>query len=465
MNRAERRRQASGPADPRGVDAASLVQVLRREAGAFYQSGRPAEALAACKRLLALTPEDASVLGMAALLAHRVGDTRKAVGLARRQRRALDAAEHARPESYRGLAGLLVEAGERLTAEQALAQAARRFPADAGVAAQHADVLRMLGRHELAAQTARRAIALDRTAASAWITLALSSHQARRHDAAVDAYRQAIGLTPDVDNLYHGLGAALIAAGRPDEAVETADRWLDRKPGNVEALALRGHALQEAGREAEARVLFDFERLVQCRTVRVPDGYADLAAFNAALEAHVLAHPTLVTPPEDDPKYHHPALKISDNLLAGERGPVAALEGLMREAVDGYLAGLPAGSGHPFIADKPRRYKLYAWAAVLDRQGNQHQHLHKDGYLSGCYYVRIPAEVSAQENGRGGEIAGGLEVGRPPDELGCAKQHMTRQLKPYAGLMLLFPAYFYHRTIPFRSAQKRISIAFDVMPD
>jgi len=30
--------------------------------------------------------------------------------------------------------------------------------------------------------------------------------------------------------------------------------------------------------------------------------------------------------------------------------------------------------------------------------------------------------------------------------------------------MLLFPAYLYHRTIPFTSSQRRISIAFDVMP-
>jgi hypothetical protein len=35
-------------------------------------------------------------------------------------------------------------------------------------------------------------------------------------------------------------------------------------------------------------------------------------------------------------------------------------------------------------------------------------------------------------------------------------------LKPQKGKVLLFPAYFYHRTLPYDSDERRISIAFDV---
>ena len=31
--------------------------------------------------------------------------------------------------------------------------------------------------------------------------------------------------------------------------------------------------------------------------------------------------------------------------------------------------------------------------------------------------------------------------------------------------MLLFPSYFYHRTMPFTGAGQRVSIAFDLMPN
>jgi hypothetical protein len=32
-------------------------------------------------------------------------------------------------------------------------------------------------------------------------------------------------------------------------------------------------------------------------------------------------------------------------------------------------------------------------------------------------------------------------------------------------MMVLFPAYLYHATVPFRSSERRISIAFDVLPE
>ena len=39
----------------------------------------------------------------------------------------------------------------------------------------------------------------------------------------------------------------------------------------------------------------------------------------------------------------------------------------------------------------------------------------------------------------------------------------VRLIKPVEGLMVLFPSYFYHRTLPFESDEVRISIAFDVL--
>ncbi|HIO46624.1 TPA: hypothetical protein EYN23_04625, partial [Candidatus Poribacteria bacterium] len=37
-------------------------------------------------------------------------------------------------------------------------------------------------------------------------------------------------------------------------------------------------------------------------------------------------------------------------------------------------------------------------------------------------------------------------------------------VKPEPGLLLLFPSYYFHRTVPFKGCEKRISIAFDVEP-
>ncbi|MBZ0215352.1 MAG: 2OG-Fe(II) oxygenase family protein, partial [Fimbriimonadaceae bacterium] len=166
---------------------------------------------------------------------------------------------------------------------------------------------------------------------------------------------------------------------------------------------------------------------------------------------------------------HHPKLKIAGGLDITRDGPLADLRREMARAVDAYLENLKTeGDSHPFPASRPDDYEIHAWGAVLDGGGNQSQHVHKDGYFSGCYYITVPEEISVESNGADGDIAGGFEVGRPPSELGCRTEHITKQFKPQEGLMLLFPAYFYHRTIPFSGpfvgSGKRICIAFDVVP-
>jgi hypothetical protein len=41
----------------------------------------------------------------------------------------------------------------------------------------------------------------------------------------------------------------------------------------------------------------------------------------------------------------------------------------------------------------------------------------------------------------------------------------VKAFRPEEGLMMVFPSYFYHRTIPFEAVEQRISIAFDVLPE
>ncbi|PKP85073.1 MAG: hypothetical protein CVT80_04595 [Alphaproteobacteria bacterium HGW-Alphaproteobacteria-2] len=468
LNRHERRRQARAEGRAHRSQAtesatAIRLQTLRQQMSHAYHGDRFAEALAFGGAMLKLTPQDPQLLGMMALIAARLGQNEEALAHLRAERRVLDRVA-GNPQSYRGLCGLLIQLGQADEAEAALTHALSKWPDEAVLNAQYATLLWDGQRLDAAARHAEAAVAHAPGDAEIWRLLGAISLSRGDPARAAEAYGQAATLAPDGDDIAHVQGVSLLASGRPQEALEVCDAWLARRPVDIEVLALKGHALQEAGRIEEARRLFDFDRFVTGRTIGVPEEYPDLDAFNAALEAHVMAHPTLLTPPEGDPKYHHPALKISADLLADAPGPVAALEREMRRAVDDYFAALGEDAGHPFVAQRPARYKLYAWAAVLDRQGNQHQHIHKDGYLSGCYYLRVPQEVSAADNGAGGDIAGGFEVGRPPDEYGCRQPQMTRQYRPQEGLMLLFPAYFYHRTIPFTSSQRRICIAFDVMP-
>ena len=37
-------------------------------------------------------------------------------------------------------------------------------------------------------------------------------------------------------------------------------------------------------------------------------------------------------------------------------------------------------------------------------------------------------------------------------------------IRPEPGLLLLFPSYYYHRSLPYDGAGERISISFDLAP-
>jgi Putative 2OG-Fe(II) oxygenase len=97
---------------------------------------------------------------------------------------------------------------------------------------------------------------------------------------------------------------------------------------------------------------------------------------------------------------------------------------------------------------------------VLHFQGNLTPHIHLDGYLSGVYYPQLPDLLGVPEQGQ----AGFFELGPPPEQFPIKAATDSLVVRPEEGLMLLFPSYFYHRTIPFESSQRRISIAFDAVP-
>lgn len=99
------------------------------------------------------------------------------------------------------------------------------------------------------------------------------------------------------------------------------------------------------------------------------------------------------------------------------------------------------------------------WAVVMESEGHQLPHIHPAAWLSGVYYVSLPASMGDGESGREGWI----EFGLPPDELVGEASPEVELFRPEEGLMFLFPSYFYHRTIPFPGDERRICIAFDVL--
>ena len=349
---------------------------------------------------------------------------------------------------------------------------------------------KLLGRPGESAACFQRAIVLEPDIAELRVNLGTALKAAGRLDEAADAYRAALALDPGLAEAHRGLGITLADLGRDDEAeaallraiehdpdaaaphhnlaelllrrgdaaaaLAACDDCLAVDPGNSQALAVKAAALDERGARAAVRALVDLDQLVATTRFDAADGFSDMAAFNAALADHVCNHPTRSFEPPNKATRRGTQTR---ELLVEPKGPVAALERMIIGAVEDYLGILPAMAAHPFAAATPSDWWLTAWATILDSGGHQAPHIHPAAWLSGVYYVQVPSAVTADDPGH----AGWIEFGRPDPGYNATVEPDVRLIRPEPGRIVLFPSYFYHRTLPFEASDYRISIAFDVM--
>ncbi len=437
--------------------ADGTVAELQSQASLLYRGGQLRGALRACREILALEAGRADVLSFAGLISLQLGEPAEAAAF-------YGEAVAARPdyaEAHYNL-GNALKALERMPEAVRAYQRAIELKPDLAAAYHNmGNALQGLGRLEEAAEAYRKGLEIAPDAAETQRNLGIVRQMGGRLEEAAEAYRRAIEIRPGWHQIHNNLTTVLMELGDARGALAACQEWLALTPGDVEATAYKCAALNELGERDALGYLLDFDRFVREVRHQAPPGYASLAEFNQALARHVLAHPTLKVPPEGDPTYHHPSLHVTEELLAEPKGPMAELERMMLRAVEDYRAGLPDEPDHPFIAHWPRRWKLSSWGAVLTGEGNLEPHIHMEGYLGGVYYPRIPAVAADPSQHR----AGWFELGRPPDALHGTAEPTVLAIQPEEGLMLLFPGYFYHRTVPFASGETRVSIAFDVVPE
>jgi Flp pilus assembly protein TadD len=277
-----------------------------------------------------------------------------------------------------------------------------------------------------------------------------------RFEEAAAELRRAVALLPDDTTLACNLSRTLLEGGAAEEASAVAGAILERLPGHAGALAAEALARRALGDAPAAEALVDHERLVVSVMLTAPEGYADLEAFNRALAEHIESHPTLHFSPASHATKDG---RHSGSLLVSPRGPIAAFEQALRVAVGDYWKNLPELPGHPFIDSRPKGAFFNVWSVVLERGGHQIPHIHPSAWLSGVYYAKVPEAIAS-----GDAAEGWLEFGDAERAFPSRLPPKVVRVQPVEGLLVMFPSYFFHRTIPFDAPGTRISIAFDLMP-
>ena len=399
--------------DPRNPDALHLLGVL------LGQIGRYDEAVAQIEKALSVDPQSALFQSSLAQVHTRAGRLTEAAAILER------VVSRGPPSSqaYSDLGAVLQESGE-------------------------------LGR---AVDAYRRAIAIDPGVAVVHFNLGTALKQQNRTREALECVERAVALDGSQAHFRMTLAGYYLEAGDPRAALQSCVACLELEPRNLAALTFKAIALARLGDEPGAAHIVDLDGLIQQRKLPVPRGFDSISQFNDALARYVLDHPTLKRDPINNATRFG---RHTDNLLENPGGPIPALIERVDTAVVEFLRSLPRDPGHPYLAHRPAGFSYTMWSVVMDSQGHQLPHMHPQGWVSGVYYVKLPESVRLSSS----EQDGWIEFGRPLGELAGPLQPTVRTIRPQEGLLVLFPSYFYHQTIPFQSSEQRICVAFDAMP-
>jgi tetratricopeptide (TPR) repeat protein len=272
-------------------------------------------------------------------------------------------------------------------------------------------------------------------------------------------FRAVLAADPNNRQACRRLCRLLRRSGRWKELLETCEALAERGVGHTQLLYVWGIALALNGEPARAAaILFDRSR-VAVSELPVPEGWTDIAGFNADLADEILGNPERLGEFVNEEAANRGSRRVHSLLAGRNPGVVRRLLRAIEAAVDSYPAARRGGFD-PWAAARPAAARLNAWGLI--QRGGEHEawHMHRDGWLSGVYYVRVPRGVSEE-----GEGKGCIEFGPPPSLEAIVPGIVPAwRLAPGAGTLLLAPSHYPHRTIPTGAEEDRISFAFDVVP-
>ena len=261
---------------------------------------------------------------------------------------------------------------------------------------------------------------------------------------------------PDNQLLWATLSQLGLRAGMPEIAAETALRMVGEDPIHQTAWSILSLAWRLLDDPRE-HWLCDYDRLVMSVDVPPPDK-SMTAAHYARVVADVLRplHSTLEAP--GDQSLRH-GTQTAGALFNNPDQAIQRFRQAVTDAAARAVSQLPDDPAHPFLSRKATTFQFSgSWSVRLRAGGGHHvPHFHSEGWMSSAYYAQLPHRA---EEGNPNE--GWIEFGRPPPifnlDLGP-----RRLIQPKEGLLVLFPSYLWHGTIPF-GAGERLTAAFDYQP-
>lgn len=219
------------------------IQALLQAAIAQHQAGRPLQAEALYRQVLAASPRQPDALHLLGVLAHERGEHDLALELIGQ---ALAVAPGHAP-CYSNLGNVLMALGRTDEAIDAYRQALALQPGLAQACNNLGNAYRARGQLDEARECYERALTLDPAFASAHNNLGLVLAEQGRPEQAIASLERALQLAADFPEAHNNMGMVLETLGEPERAVAHLERALALRPAYAEAWNNLGNARRALG--------------------------------------------------------------------------------------------------------------------------------------------------------------------------------------------------------------------------
>jgi tetratricopeptide (TPR) repeat protein len=354
-------------------------------------------------------------------------------------------------DAQRELAQLLwMRSGDADAAVRDVDAALRSAPGHGGLSFVKAQALEFMGRPDEAYGLMLRLAEAHPQAGAVLVYASQLAVGLGRGEAGLQLAERAWRIAPHELPVMVTLTEALLSTGDAKRASDLAGDMRRKWSTNQHAIALQATAWRMLG-DARYGRLHDYGSLVGASLLDVPAGWATREEYVADVAAALNElHAYREHPFNQSVRHGSQAVDILQQNHPALRALPAALDGPIKRR----LRELGAGDD-PVRARNRGNYAFQGMWSVKLRPGGYHiDHVHPQGWLSSACYIETVAP-----NGREGWIRFGQPGVKtePPVEA----EHF---IEPQPGMLVLFPSYMWHGTVPFTGDKPRLTFAFDLVP-
>lgn len=306
-----------------------------------------------------------------------------------------------------------------------------------------------------AKEVLKKAVKSNKNHTPSIVELGVVLRELNELESSQELIQQAYALNTNNLTAKEELGKSYLSCDEPAKALKIFNELLETNPNQQGWLAYKTTALKLMG-SAEYDYLCNYDHVL-ITDISPPPGYKDLATFNKSLIKTLRQYHHAKTNPLDQSLVT--GSQTSEKLFDYHVPIIQELRQCFREQTLDFLARLPKDNKHPVLSKNTGDFiETDSWSVILHNNGFHKNHHHPAGWYSGPYYAQIPEVVKDSPDKQGW-----VKFGQPGFNM-MTKLEPDLIVQPTEGMMVRFPSYFWHGTIPFKSSEERITVPGDIIP-